>query len=74
MNLENIKQSAYDSYLQYKDLCGTLDLGLACNYDMTKEQILKNHTRKISYDDKKMHWRTYHTNLYIANRNHKHFV
>ena len=59
MNLENIKQSAYDSYLQYKDLCGTLDLGLACNYDMTKEQILKNHTRKISYDDKKMHWRTY---------------
>lgn len=59
MNIENIKQKSYDTYLNYSNICGNLDLGLACNYDMTREQILKNHTRKISYDDKKMLWRTY---------------
>lgn len=59
MNLENIKQNSYDAYLNYKNICGNLNSGLACNYAMTRETILKNHTRKISYDEKKMHWRTY---------------
>ncbi|MBO5341962.1 MAG: site-specific integrase [Lachnospiraceae bacterium] len=59
MKIDNIKQKSYDTYLNYNNLCGNVDLGLACNYDMTREQILKNHTRKISYDDKKMLWRTY---------------
>ena len=59
MNLENIKQNSYDAYLNYRNICGNVESGLACNYAMIRETILKNHTRKISYDDKKMHWRTY---------------
>ena len=49
----------YNFYLQYLSHYAMLDCGLPITYEMFRESILKNHDRIISYDDKKMLFRTY---------------
>lgn len=64
MNLDRIQENAYNTYLNYQNYCGNLGIGLAYDYDMVRQEILKNHTRVISYDLKKMLYYTYLDNTH----------
>ena len=52
--------NAYDSYLNYISLYGNIFSGfIFTDYVMLREEVLKNHSRKISYDSEKGLFRTY---------------
>lgn len=51
---------AYESYLNYISLYGNIFSGfIFTDYVMLREEVLKNHTRKISFDSEKGLFRTY---------------
>ena len=49
----------YNFYLRYISQYDILKIDLPLSYDMFRESVLKNHDRIISYDEKKMLFRTY---------------
>lgn len=52
--------NAYDSYLNYISLYGNIFSGfIFTDYVMLREEVLKNHARKISFDSEKGLFRTY---------------
>lgn len=52
--------AAYDSYLNYLNKYGNIFSGfIFTDYVMLRDEILKNHDRKISYDSEKGLYRTY---------------
>lgn len=60
MTDENIRSIAYDFYLKYVSYCDSMGAGLACGDYMTlRDEILNNHTRKISYNRQKGLYCTY---------------
>lgn len=59
MDLDKIREKAYEKYLHYAAYCDNLGVGLVYDYNMIKKQILENHNRKITFDANKMLWYTY---------------
>ena len=60
MTPENINNMAFDKYLQFISDYGTMFQGyIITDFYMLRDEVLKNHSRKITFDSSKGLYRTY---------------
>ena len=66
MTPENINNMAFDKYLQFISDYGTMFQGyIITDFYMLRDEVLKNHSRKITFDSSKGLYRTYLENLIL---------